>query len=424
MSRISQELKELSSGTWLEAYSVLCKKFLLPYQLKWITDEKRFKAAIKARQTGFSFANAWEAVQSVEADGCDQLIISASERQAQEVLDKCMKIEKLFSILPRSKGGPPAKVVGSSKSDIRFDNGSKILSLPQSPETIRGFSGNIFLDEQAHYRDDVAIWKAIFPTITRGFKLRMCSTPLGQSGKFWEVWTGGRDYSRHSVDIYTAVSQGLRVDIEEIRRNTDDETFRQEYLCEFIDETTSFIPYALIRRSIGESCSGGTHYLGVDVGRKHDRTSIFVVGLLNGTVYWRHLESLRNKTYGDQRKIIERIIVEYGVQRGCIDSTGLGNQLAEEIHKTYPFIEPVWFTADVKERIAVSVKRRMEDGTLVIPDDRDLISDIHSIKKTVTASNNIRFDAEATDKGHADRFWALALATEAAVRMRPIIRIF
>jgi hypothetical protein len=36
------------------------------------------------------------------------------------------------------------------------------------------------------------------------------------------------------------------------------------------------------------------------------------------------------------------------------------------------------------------------------------------VQKEVTAAGNVRFVAEATDDGHADRFWAFALAIHAA----------
>ena len=46
---------------------------------------------------------------------------------------------------------------------------------------------------------------------------------------------------------------------------------------------------------------------------------------------------------------------------------------------------------------------------------RDAIrADLRSIRKTTTAAGNIRFEADRGPGGHADRFWALALALHAA----------
>jgi len=40
--------------------------------------------------------------------------------------------------------------------------------------------------------------------------------------------------------------------------------------------------------------------------------------------------------------------------------------------------------------------------------------DFHAIKKTTTAAGNVRFDAERSDIGHSDRFWAKSLARMAS----------
>ena len=50
----------------------------------------------------------------------------------------------------------------------------------------------------------------------------------------------------------------------------------------------------------------------------------------------------------------------------------------------------------------------------MIPKDEDIRRSLHSIKKTLTSTGKARFDAERTEQtGHADHFWALALAVHA-----------
>ncbi len=60
------------------------------------------------------------------------------------------------------------------------------------------------------------------------------------------------------------------------------------------------------------------------------------------------------------------------------------------------------------------VKQAFEERTVRIPDNREVRADINSVKRFVTLAGNVRFDAEHTDRGHADRFWALALVVNAA----------
>src|SRR5580693_4883318 len=89
--------------------------------------------------------------------------------------------------------------------------------------------------------------------------------------------------------------------------------------------------------------------------------------------------------------------------------------LAEHLVQKYgAMVEPITFTAQLKERLAPMVKMAFEERTVRIPDNREVRADINSVKRFVTMAGNVRFDAEHTDRGHADRFWALAMVVSAA----------
>jgi hypothetical protein len=106
---------------------------------------------------------------------------------------------------------------------------------------------------------------------------------------------------------------------------------------------------------------------------------------------------------------------EFLIRRACIDSTGMGAPLAEALEQEFgPRVEPVTFTAAVKEDLAYRVKRRMEERLDLIPDAPEITLAFGAVKKLTTAAGNTRFDAERTDLGHADVFWAKALADLAA----------
>ena len=102
--------------------------------------------------------------------------------------------------------------------------------------------------------------------------------------------------------------------------------------------------------------------------------------------------------------------------RVCIDNTGLGiGWVDDAVDKFGEYkIEGVTFTPKVKESMAYPVRGAMEDRRLRIPYDPHIRSDLRSVTKQITASGNVRFTAERTPDGHADRFWALALAVQAA----------
>ncbi len=76
--------------------------------------------------------------------------------------------------------------------------------------------------------------------------------------------------------------------------------------------------------------------------------------------------------------------------------------------------EKVKFTGPVKEHLASLTLGRFQDRRVRVPDDASYRESFHSIRKTVTAAGNTRYDDARTDEGHADEFWAHALCNEAA----------
>jgi phage FluMu gp28-like protein len=160
----------------------------------------------------------------------------------------------------------------------------------------------------------------------------------------------------------------------------------------------------------------GQIYLGVDIGRKKDLTVIVVLEKL-GDVYWvRGIIRMRGRKFAEQRAVIDELYRKFQVRRHCQDATGLGMQMAEELTTSYGTsrVEAVTFNMAVKEDLAVRTRRNFEDKTIRIPEDRALRSAIHNIRRIATAGGHFRFDAERSEAGHSDEFWALALALMAA----------
>ena len=110
------------------------------------------------------------------------------------------------------------------------------------------------------------------------------------------------------------------------------------------------------------------------------------------------------------------------IRRACIDATGIGAPLAEALeHEFGPRVEPVVFTATVKEDLAYRTKRRLENRLSLLPDTREIRRAFSAVKRFVTPSGNLRFDAVRTDAGHADEFWAKTLA-DLAADSQPVAR--
>lgn len=407
------------------------KKILLSYQQAWIQDRSGLKIWLAARQIGKSFALAMEAVTEGLESKCNNLILSSSERQSKEVMQKVYSHLRYLKV----RSDEVIRAERETKEEVLLPNGSRIISLPANPDTVRGFSGNVFLDEFAFHKDTREIWRAMYPTTTRGYKIRIASTPNGKSNMFYDLWQHNDQISKHMTDIYTAKAQGLDIDIEKLKQGVGDpDSWAQEYECQFVDEATAYITYEMITSCEDEGATvempgdletvyssifpRPEFYMGVDIGRKRDLT-VFWFWERVGDVFWtRMVKRLYKAPFRVQRDALF-LYLPY-VRRCCIDATGLGMQLAEEaVERFGSRAEAVTFTGAVKEDLAVTLRRRFEDRQVRIPIDREIREDIHSVKKFTTAAGNVRFDSERTEMGHADHFWAGALGVHAGVSSGP-----
>ena len=177
----------------------------------------------------------------------------------------------------------------------------------------------------------------------------------------------------------------------------------------------------------------GSLYLGVDIGRRRDLTVLWLLEADDAPapVYWtRGILALDRQPFAAQRQALDELLALRGenlksqisdlrsvaVKRCALDATGLGAMLAEELQTKWGArVEPVVFTQAVKETLAVRVKRLLEEGRVRLPADPAVRAALGAVKRYVTPAGHIRFDADRTEAaGHADHFWALALALAAA----------
>ena len=414
---------------------------LTEYQREKVMDKSRFRFDIWARQTGKSFATTLADTLSA-AEGAPWVVLSSGERGSKENIEKCqMHAQAIGAAVESIQSDFKTDDGVFTAHEIRFPSGGRIVGLPANPATARGHSANVDLDEFSTHKDSRKIWTALFPTINRGFRLRVNGTPLGKQNKFYELdrdWRqfiaeGKPGYSVKKVTIYDAVAGGLELrdpngnacTPEDLREALGDpDAWAQEYLCEYVDEATAYLTYDMIAACEDEAATvaadlkaiSGPLYVGVDIGRKRDLTVIWIAERVGDVSWTRAVITLEKTLFRDQRAALFDVLALPNCRRVCMDATGLGMQMAEEAQQKFGAhkVEAVTFTNLVKEDLAVRVRRRFEDRLARIPAERAIRDDLHSIKKYVTAAGNVRFDAERTDQGHADRFWSLALAEMAA----------
>lgn len=295
---------------------------LLPYQKKFILDDRKKKIWLASRQVGKSFALSYIAtLKALEFTNSLVLVISTGARASGEFLKKCIQMAEAVHTLTDKM------VTYSNTSDtITFNTGGRILSLPSgNPSALRGYTAStIIIDECAFIERPEQVFSAIAPTLTRNknANLIVASTPAGKNNFFHKLYTeADDDWYVQTTTITDAVKDGLKVDIEELKATVKDpEVFEQEYMCRFSNEYSAMVdteqldwyedlPDKTTIRSL----------LGMDVGACSDRTALVTVLEIEDVMYVDDIVVMHKAEYEHQLKILSELHQKNNYHAGKID---------------------------------------------------------------------------------------------------------
>ena len=180
-----------------------------------------------SRQWGKSTTSAVKAVHHAYFNPNSVILVaSPSLRQSAEFLKKAEKAVAQLGIRVRGDG--------VNQCSIQLPNGSRIIGLPESEGTIRGFSAVslLMIDEASRVSDD--LYYALRPMLAvSSGSLWLMSTPNGKSGFFYREWSSDKDWVR----IQATAGECPRIPaafLAEERETLSDDMYRQEYGCEFM----------------------------------------------------------------------------------------------------------------------------------------------------------------------------------------------
>ena len=130
------------------------------------------------------------------------------------------------------------KSYNGSEYFIEFVNGSQLwFYSSEQADKIRGITLDyLILDEIAFYKDGEYLYYGVLqPTLkVRGKKTLIISTPNGKDNIFYKL------YNSYPSITKTIYDDSYCKDIEAIKKNTPEIIFKQEYLCQFLDNTGTF----------------------------------------------------------------------------------------------------------------------------------------------------------------------------------------
>ena len=163
------------------------------------------------------------------------LLLSPSLRQSQELFRKVLTAYRTLA----------APVPAEQESALRIElaNGSRLVALPGTESTIRGYSGVrlLIIDEAARVSDD--LYYSVRPMLAvSGGRLVALSTPFGKRGWFHQEWTHGQQWERVKIPAHDCprISPAF---LEDERRSLPAMWFNSEYMCEFNEAEDSVFLY-------------------------------------------------------------------------------------------------------------------------------------------------------------------------------------
>lgn len=450
-------------------------RLLLPYQAAFVDDPADIRVLAKSRRIGGTESVAFE-VAFTRCFGRrmkDFWFSSADESAAREFMERVKHWARIFNTAVEVTTGEV--VIDERKLKVyeaEFPGNVKCVAMASNPKAFRSKGGDVCLDEFAFHENAKEMWAAAWPVTTWGGRLTVLSTINSDQDMFWSLVEQGRrarkgeskpgdiPLSLHEVYLPDAVERGLveRINlvggtsytgeqfIARCRSGCDSqETFEREYLGRPSTEAGSFLPFDLSRPCVrpasdpdgaampsdslvafeGDlsrySTGAEALYAGVDIGRLHDRFVVWVLARVGGMLRTAAVLVWQGRTFAEMdgagRTLMEFEGVPSGksVRRMCVDATGMGMMLGEEWEHAYRGrVEAIQITTNVKAAIYPLIRRHLEERTLTLPDCAVTLADLASVRKEVTVSGHVRYAGERTERGHADRACALALALHAA----------
>jgi hypothetical protein len=230
---------------------------------------------LSCRQAGKSTITAVKTLNKAKTlAGALNLVTAPTQDQSKEL------VKKMDMFRHRDPRLPALTHDGTFEKE--FVNGSRIVALPGSERSVRGYTGpkTIIIDEASQVSEDLVM--AIRPMmIGADTELILLSTPRGKRGYFYRQWTQGRHWKKILVRIGFDLVDGKLVkampekqfhelmlkqgvlayysprhtleELEEELQAMDEVWFRQEYLCEFVDTMVTYFPLELTQAAMDDT---------------------------------------------------------------------------------------------------------------------------------------------------------------------------
>lgn len=241
--------------------------------------------------------------------GCNIGWVTPIYKQGKKVFTELEKVTRASGLFEYDKS---ELIVRGFNSTVSFFSGER-------PDNIRGNTFDfLIIDEFAFTREE--LWSEVLSAtvLVKGKKVLFISTPNGKN-HFYKLSIQPNYDTRYKYIHYTSYDSPFinHLDLEERKRSLPNHVFRQEYLAEFIDDSSGL--FVNVRDCIGTPKESTKLFGGLDIGRADDYTVLTIINENNEQVYcerWRQTE---------WSKIIDSVAIEINKHK-CKTYVEVNNQ--------------------------------------------------------------------------------------------------
>ncbi len=269
------------------------------------------------------------------------------------------------------------------------------------------------------YGEDV--YAAVFDEFTRAkeqawFALRSTLTATNGKCKFignakgrknWgyklalKAKSGEQNYEFFKITAYDAIKEGIlsAEEVEQAKRDLPKYAFDELYLSEELEDGANPFGYVFINKQVKPLSNKPAVCYGIDLAKSVDWT--VVTGLdEDGNV------CLFERWQSDWAQTKSRIIRIVGYTPAYIDSTGVGDPIAEDIRKDCPNVDNWHFTSNSKQQLMEGIASALQNGYISVIDG--IMKDELEAFEFEYSRNGVKY--RAPEGVHDDCVCSLALA--------------
>lgn len=385
------------------------------YQLEFLASPARFKIFVVHRRGGKSMTALNDQVRKTQLKKGIYYTFCPTYRQAKSIYFDSLVREHIPEEIIEKRNDSELAVYYKNGSIQRFAGCEDI-------DKHRGINPiDVVFDEYSEMSEQM--WTAIIQPILRENKgtATFIFTPKGKNHSWKLVEMAKENPKEWFVSIKSVEDTKVftQEELDEIKRNTPQALFGQEYMCEFLEGAGQF--FRRIRENTYDPellmPEMGDFQIGVDLAKYMDYTVITPFNLNTFIAYPQ--ERFNQVDWNHQKAMIEATARRYGNAPVCIDSTGVGDPIVEDLFQRGLNIvgeTGFKFTETSRRQLLDNLAVKLEQNQIKIPNDQGLITELESFRYELGDKGKIK--VTVPEGMHDDRVFSLALACWNTVRMK------